>query len=61
MAVVEWKKEDTVAVVKMNNGENRFNPAFNKAFLQVFDEIEKDMAVKSVVIVSTDVKNSSRE
>jgi enoyl-CoA hydratase/carnithine racemase len=60
MAVVEWKRDDTVAVVKMVNGENRFNPVFNKEFLQVFDEIEKDMAVKSVVIVSTDVKSWSQ-
>ncbi|MGZ6237083.1 MAG: enoyl-CoA hydratase/isomerase family protein, partial [Syntrophales bacterium] len=38
----------------------RFNPVFNKEFLQVFDEIEKDMAVKSVVIVSTDAKSWSQ-
>ena len=60
MAVVEWKRDDTVAVVKMVNGENRFNPVFIKDFLQVFDEIEKDMAVKSVVIVSTDTKSWSQ-
>ena len=60
MAVVEWKRDDTVAVVKMVNGENRFNPVFIKDFLQVFDEIEKDMAVKSVVIVSTDAKSWSQ-
>ena len=60
MAVVEWKRDDTVAVIKMVNGENRFNPVFNKEFLQVFDEIEKDMAVKSVVIVSTDAKSWSQ-
>ena len=60
MAVVEWKRDDTVAVIKMVNGENRFNPVFNKEFLQVFDEIEKDKAVTSVVIVSTDVKSWSQ-
>ena len=60
MAVVEWKRDDTVAVVKMVNGENRFNPVFNKEFLQVFDEIEKDKAVNAVVIVSTDVKSWSQ-
>jgi enoyl-CoA hydratase/carnithine racemase len=60
MAVVEWKRDDTVAVVKMVNGENRFNPVFIKEFLQVFDEIEKDKAVTSVVIVSTDVKSWSQ-
>jgi len=60
MAVVEWKRDDTVAVVKMVNGENRFNPVFIKEFLQVFDEIEKDKAVTSVVIVSTDAKSWSQ-
>ena len=60
MAVVEWKRDDTVAVVKMVNGENRFTPVFIKEFLQVFDEIEKDKAVNAVVIVSTDVKSWSQ-
>jgi enoyl-CoA hydratase/carnithine racemase len=60
MAVIEWKKNETVAVVGMVNGENRFNPVFIKDFLQVFDEIEKDKAVTSVVIVSTDVKSWSQ-
>jgi enoyl-CoA hydratase/carnithine racemase len=60
MAVVEWKRDDTVAVIKMVNGENRFNPVFNKEFLQVFDEIEQDKAVTSVVIVSNDAKNWSQ-
>jgi enoyl-CoA hydratase/carnithine racemase len=60
MAVVEWKRDDTVAVVKMVNGENRFNPVFIKEFLQVFDEIEEDKAVNAVVIVSTDVKSWSQ-
>jgi enoyl-CoA hydratase/carnithine racemase len=60
MAVVEWKRDDTVAVVKMVNGENRFNPVFNKEFLQVFDQIEEDKAVTSVVIVSSDLKTWSQ-
>jgi enoyl-CoA hydratase/carnithine racemase len=60
MAVVKWERDDTVAVIKMENGENRFNLVFNREFLQVFDEIEKDKAVTSVVIVSTDAKNWSQ-
>ena len=60
MAVVKWERDDTVAVIKMANGENRFNPVFNGEFLHVFDEIEKDKAVTSVVIVSTDAKNWSQ-
>ena len=60
MAVVEWKRDDTVAVVKMVNGENRFNPVFITDFLQVLDEIERDKAVNAVVIVSTDAKSWSQ-
>lgn len=60
MAVIEWKKDGTVAVVRMVNGENRLNPVFNKDFLQAFDEIEKDKAVSSVAIFSGDEKNWSQ-
>ena len=30
MPVVEWKKEGSIAIVYMNNGENRHNPDFAK-------------------------------
>jgi enoyl-CoA hydratase/carnithine racemase len=60
MAVIEWKKDETVAVVRMVNGENRFNPVFVKEFLQAFDEIEKDKTISSVVIVSSDLKSWSQ-
>jgi enoyl-CoA hydratase/carnithine racemase len=57
MAVVEWKKDETVAVVRMVNGENRFNPVFIGDFLSVFAEIEKDKGIGAAVIVSTDAKS----
>jgi enoyl-CoA hydratase/carnithine racemase len=59
MAIVEWKKDETVAVITMNNGENRHNPDFVKAMLDTFDEIEKDESIYSVVITSSDSKNWS--
>ena len=59
MAIVEWKKEGTVAVLTMNNGENRHNPDFTKAMLNAFDEIEKDESIFCVVINSSDKKNWS--
>ncbi|MCX7983060.1 MAG: enoyl-CoA hydratase/isomerase family protein [Syntrophales bacterium] len=59
MAIVEWKKEGSVAMLIMNNGENRFNPAFNSAMLNTFDEIEADHEVHSVIISSSDTKNWS--
>ncbi len=60
MAILEWKKEDSVAVITLNNGENRHNPDFIAAFLGALDEIEKDPSLASVVIMSGDAKNWSQ-
>ena len=59
MAIVEWKEDGTVALLTMNNGENKHNPDFTKAMLNAFDEIEKDESVFCVVITSSDKKNWS--
>jgi enoyl-CoA hydratase/carnithine racemase len=59
MALIEWEKDETVAILKMVSGENRHNPDFNAEMLAAFDEIEKDTSIYSVVIVSTDKKNWS--
>ena len=45
MAILEWKKEGTVAVITMTNGENRHNPDFAAALMGALDEIEKDTDV----------------
>jgi enoyl-CoA hydratase/carnithine racemase len=60
MAVLEWKKEESVAVITMTNGENRHNPEFIAAFLGALDEIEKDPSICSVVILSGDTKSWSQ-
>lgn len=60
MPVIEWKKEETVAVLVMTNGENRHNPEFVAAMLNAFDDIERDPAVTAVVITSSDEKNWSQ-
>jgi enoyl-CoA hydratase/carnithine racemase len=60
MAILEWRKEDTVAVITMTNGENRHNPDFVAAFLVALDEIEKDPSIYSVVILSGDAKSWSQ-
>jgi len=39
MAVLEWKKEESVAVIALTNGENRHTPDFGAAFLATLDEI----------------------
>lgn len=56
MDIVNWTKDDTVAIVTMNNGENRHNPAWTKRMLQVFDEITDDKDIKSLVLTSSDEK-----
>jgi enoyl-CoA hydratase/carnithine racemase len=59
MSLMSWKREGTVAVLTLENGENRHNPDFVAAFLATMDAIEADAAVKSVVIASNDPKNWS--
>lgn len=56
MPILEWKKEGTVAVLTMTNGENRHNPDFISAILNAFDEIEADSSVTAVILASSDVK-----
>jgi len=60
MAVVEWKKDENVAIIYMNNGANRHNLAFARAMLAVLDEIQADRDVSSVVLTSSDEKNFSQ-
>ncbi|HPC03838.1 MAG TPA: enoyl-CoA hydratase/isomerase family protein [Syntrophales bacterium] len=60
MAVLEWKKEGTVAVLTMTNGENRHNLVFVGEMLEALDAIERDKETTSVVIVSGDAKNWSQ-
>jgi len=54
MAIVEWKKDGTVAVIMMNNGENRQNLEFAKAMQQTIDDIMTDAEIHAVVLTSSD-------
>jgi enoyl-CoA hydratase/carnithine racemase len=60
MAIIEWEKDESVAVIKLNNGENRQNLAFAQTMSRVLDEILDDPAISAVVITSTDPKNWSQ-
>lgn len=57
MAIVEWKKDGTVAILTMNNGENRHNPDWTKAMMTAFGEIMADETIGALVITSADPKN----
>ena len=56
MAQVEYRLEDKVAVLTMNDGENRFNPDFLNAFLKALDEIENDTDALTLVVTSAHEK-----
>jgi len=59
MALIKWEKDGTVAVLTLDNGENRQNPAWCGEMLKAFDEMTADESVKSLVITSSDPKNWS--
>ena len=59
MPVAKWEKDETVAIVTMDNGENRHNPDFTETMLTIFDELIADESVKSMVLTSSDPKNWS--
>jgi len=56
MAVVEWTLDEKVAVVTLNDGENRFNPSFLESFLGVLDQIEKETNANVLVATSSHEK-----
>jgi len=53
MALVEFSLDETVAVVRMNSNENRLNPDFIKAYLDVLDQVEKETSVNALVVQSS--------
>ncbi|MDM8525164.1 enoyl-CoA hydratase/isomerase family protein [Desulfococcaceae bacterium HSG8] len=56
MAMVEYTLDENIAIITMNNGENRFNPDFLAAFLDVLDEVEKKTDARTLVVTSSDKK-----
>ncbi|SLM29276.1 Enoyl-CoA hydratase [Desulfamplus magnetovallimortis] len=60
MSVIEWKKDGSVAVVSMCNGSNRQNLEFAETMNRIFDEIEADNDIFSLVLTSSDEKNFSQ-
>jgi len=60
MALIKWEKDGTVAILTMDNGENRQNPVWSGEMLIAFNEIVTDESVQSLVLSSSDEKNWSQ-
>lgn len=60
MAIVEFRVEDGVAVVTLNNAENRQNLDFAHAMLDALRQAEEDKSVRAMVITAIDEKNWSQ-
>ncbi len=60
MALVQWEKDETVAILTMTAGANRQNLEFGKAVKQMIDEILADKTITSLVLTSNDEKNFSQ-
>jgi len=56
MAKVEYELDENAAVVTMNDGENRFNFPFIRAFMEILDEIEQETEADALVVKSSDAK-----
>jgi len=56
MAIVEYRLDEKVAVVTMNDGENRFNPQFLEAFVRVLDEVEHETHANALIVTSSHEK-----
>ena len=60
MSLVKWEKQETVAVLTMDNGPNRMTLDYAQQMLAALDEAEADKGVKSLVITGSDGKNWSQ-
>jgi Delta3-Delta2-enoyl-CoA isomerase len=56
MSLVEYALDENVAVVTLNSDENRFNPDFLSAYLDVLDEVENKTEASTLVVKSSHEK-----
>ena len=60
MSLAKWEKDGNVALLVMDNGENRQNLDFAEQMLAIFEEIIADKQVRALVLTSSDAKNFSQ-
>jgi enoyl-CoA hydratase/carnithine racemase len=56
MSLVEYALDENVAVLTLNSDENRFNPEFLGAFLDVLDKVENKTDASTLVVKSSHEK-----
>lgn len=60
MPIMTWKKDETVAILTMTNGENKQNLDFSNTLNAMLEEIIADKSVTALIITSNDEKNFSQ-
>ncbi len=60
MAVINWIKDESVAVIRMINNTNRQNLEFAVQMHKTLDNILEDKNICSIIITSSDEKNFSQ-
>ncbi len=60
MALMRWEKDQTVAIIYLDNGPNKQNLSFANELKEMLDEILVDKEVHALVLTSADEKNWSQ-
>lgn len=60
MSIMNWVKDETVAILTFTNGENRQNLVFSQTLNAMLDEIVADKTITALIITSNDAKNFSQ-
>ncbi len=56
MSLVTYTIDENVAIVTLNDGENRFNPDFLTALLAAMDKVEHESEALTMVVTSAHEK-----
>ncbi len=56
MSIIDWEKQESLAFIKMNHGENRHNLDFANAMIQTLDKVLEDKEITAVILTSTHEK-----
>jgi len=60
MNIVQWEKQNDIAVITMCNKANRHNMVFAEQMIHCLDQIMEDKTIYSIVLTSSDEKNFSQ-